>query len=401
MIPHNRRCVLAGVATLSLTVFTILLIWLSPVDIHAAARIPLSYVSDDYAYELEELYTNIRTGELYRSAKELAPWDIVFPDFEPSEDPESLWNEGELHDNTFLSEENAKFINDQAHSLYYGNSNSEHNDKILILSASDGKGNSEINNVLGLSMANREEYANMHGYVNYFVNISQFDLGKARPVWGKIPAILKAWEDYPDVEWVWWLDSDVIITNPYIDIYSYLLDPEALEKKITWGRPLRYRRGMMNRGKYFADAAEGNMDIEKDINFIISQDSYGLNAGSFFIKKTPWAKKILLELWKNPYFMIADTSLYEQDILQSLVLDHKSLTLRHVGFVTQRAINAYSDTSRLSGTWKPNDFVVHFAGCKARGGGGLCQNEWNKYYNLRTRVPEEFRVSEDWTYESH
>jgi hypothetical protein len=57
-------------------------------------------------------------------------------------------------------------------------------------------------------------------------------------VWGKLPAILEAFEKYPQAEWVWWLDIDAIIMSPNIDLYSSFLNPSIIQSKLVQGESI-------------------------------------------------------------------------------------------------------------------------------------------------------------------
>lgn len=71
------------------------------------------------------------------------------------------------------------------------------------------------------------------------VDLSLFDITQtAHPVWGKLPAIISAFEKYPHAEWIWWLDIDAIIMNPEIDLYEHLLDPAVLPTKLVQDQPI-------------------------------------------------------------------------------------------------------------------------------------------------------------------
>src|ERR1700737_2091989 len=59
------------------------------------------------------------------------------------------------------------------------------------------------------------------------------------PVWAKMPAISKAMDQYPEAEWIWWLDVDALIMTPSIDLYEYLLNPTVLRKLLIEGQIIR------------------------------------------------------------------------------------------------------------------------------------------------------------------
>ena len=73
-----------------------------------------------------------------------------------------------------------------------------------------------------------------------FVNMTEFQFAKKlHPVWGKIPAMSHAFQQYPSAEWVWWLDMDAIIMTPSLDLYKHVLSPSAMEEKILRGLPIK------------------------------------------------------------------------------------------------------------------------------------------------------------------
>lgn len=67
------------------------------------------------------------------------------------------------------------------------------------------------------------------------------DLSKYEPeygidaCWAKIAALQHSFEAYPDVEWMWMLDSDAIILNSDIDLWKHLLSPEAIKREAKPG----------------------------------------------------------------------------------------------------------------------------------------------------------------------
>ena len=79
----------------------------------------------------------------------------------------------------------------------------------------------------------------MLGYQAMLLDLNTFEVTKERhAVWGKLPAIMQAFETHPSAEWVWWLDIDAIIMTPSIDLYDYLLSPEILRTRLLEGKDL-------------------------------------------------------------------------------------------------------------------------------------------------------------------
>jgi hypothetical protein len=91
-------------------------------------------------------------------------------------------------------------------------------------------------------IANREDYAVFHGigsqtvklmlgYDFMWANLSEYRLNDAHAVWSKISA-LDAFQSYPDAKWIFWLDFDVIIMRPTIDLGEYILNPDIMFSKL-------------------------------------------------------------------------------------------------------------------------------------------------------------------------
>jgi hypothetical protein len=60
----------------------------------------------------------------------------------------------------------------------------------------------------------------------------------SHPVWGKLPAIIEAFDQYPNAEWIWWLDTDAIIMSPEVDLYNLLLSPTVMKSKLLVDLPI-------------------------------------------------------------------------------------------------------------------------------------------------------------------
>lgn len=79
----------------------------------------------------------------------------------------------------------------------------------------------------------------MVGYDFMTVNLSSYVITHTtHPVWGKLPAILEAFEKYPEAEWIWWLDIDAIIMSPEVDLYASFLSPSVIQSKLVEGESI-------------------------------------------------------------------------------------------------------------------------------------------------------------------
>lgn len=250
--------------------------------------------------------------------------------------------------------------------------------QILLLAASDGKGhNNGIPNILESTRTNRQEYADLHGYTYLFVNITKFELNGAHPVWGKLPAIVEAFETHPDVEWVWMLDLDAIIMTPSVDLNSHLLRPDVMMKNLRIDSPIMRGGGRDSGVKTFNNPTPENIDL------IVSQDLNGLNAGSFLIRRSQFTR-MLLDMWADPLFTNADWIALEQDSLAHLIFSHPMIR-EHVGFVEQHLINSYPYPGIKNGGFVDGGLVVHFAGCWVD---NRCAEQWKEYWGKKMTVAE-------------
>lgn len=264
---------------------------------------------------------------------------------------------------------------DDGHVAPYGN-------KIVILSASNNKTDSE-QYMLERALLNRQEYCNFHGYTCRFINLDDVDDGKHHIVWAKIKAIEEVFETDHDVEWVWWMDTDMVILNPYIELGEHLLGDRALVERLTYGRPIRAPDASFKGEVYHS---EGEISAN-DIHLLLTQDFFGINAGSFFLRKSQFSK-FLLDLWYDQHFIDKNYVFREQQALNHLLRSHKTV-LQHTGLYPQRLFNSYLGKDGEVWKWTEDDLAVHFAGC---GSSSTCKDKFSRYLKLRQRVPEEFQL---------
>lgn len=228
-------------------------------------------------------------------------------------------------------------------------------EEVIVLTASDGKGhNNGIENLMEKARENRQAFCDYHGYIQEFINISKYNIGTNHPVWAKLPAVAEAFANHPKAKWVWWLDLDAIIMTPKVDLNEHLLSHKALLSRIDRNADIKGSGGRITGHKQKSEVDPANIDL------IVSQDHNGLNAGSFFMRRSPFIK-LLLDLWADPQFRDVQWTGQEQTALIHLVEHHKVLRER-TAYVPQRVFNAYSVGGDNMG-WKTGDLVVHFAGC--------------------------------------
>ena len=187
-----------------------------------------------------------------------------------------------------------------------------------------------------------------------WANITSYDFG-AKIYWNKIPILQEAFSRFPKVKWIFWLDLDIIIMTPSVDLHSLVLSNEGMMKHIlndtkisaVGGGPLG-----------FNTLADPDPD---DMNMIIAQDNWGQNVGSFFMRRSDWTD-FALEMWMDPLATAQNWTFPENDGWTHLYKNHE-IVRNHTAIVSQRSINAYPSYNKLGHHWQRGDFLVHFAGC--------------------------------------
>lgn len=110
-------------------------------------------------------------------------------------------------------------------------------------------------------LKNRIDYARLHG-LEFFYNMATFEK-EMSSFWAKLPLLRKMMLNHPDVEWVWWMDSDAIFTD------------------FTFEMPME---------KY----GNNNLIVHGFHNLLYEQHRWiGLNTGSFLIRNCQWSLDLL------------------------------------------------------------------------------------------------------------
>lgn len=217
-------------------------------------------------------------------------------------------------------------------------------------------------------LSNRRAYCEQQGYE--MIVATQKDIDKSRPAaWSKLLIVLK---HLPKFDLVFYMDMDVVITNPHVSLRS-----------ISESYPLS--------------------------DIIMTADWSGPNTGLWFARNTKWTADFLRLAWssgeplvpkysrsgaKHPFeyeqrvfHMLLGTNLWRERGLpqysppdgfsDNLEFSSSAHISSHVAVAPQCLFNSFIvhplDSRLLSGTasveisqWVPGDFVVHFAGKKGR-----------------------------------
>jgi hypothetical protein len=172
---------------------------------------------------------------------------------------------------------------------------------------------------------NKQHYAKKHGYkaVPKTDNFSQEQMH-----FDKFAHILDVMNADPDIEWVWWIDNDALVTN--------------------FDTPLT------------------NL-IDNDYHVIIGVDIASINTGSFLVRNSMQARQWLEFILSKKKEYKNDTKWFEQQA----VIDFYPKFQEIFKVIPQRLINSYdyniynvdgTDLLGYDGQWQPGDFVMHWPG---------------------------------------
>ncbi|CAL5875153.1 uncharacterized protein PFLUO_LOCUS9457 [Penicillium psychrofluorescens] len=231
-------------------------------------------------------------------------------------------------------------------------------------------------NIKEQAYENRMTYAKKHGLEFMWANMTSYNLPHGEGlVWNKIPIIKEAFDRFPDAEWVWWVDIDMIIMNMTTNVYDHVLSRDGMARNVLLDKMIS---GAGGGDLGYRTPATYNYE---DINFVISEDRWGMVAGTFFMRRSYWTTW-LLDMWLEPLFVEKNWVFAENDAWTHMWMYH-DIVRNHSVCVNQRSLNSYPSTNGLGQSWQPGDFLIHFAGCN---GGGECPNDWKRYWNMRERV---------------
>ncbi|KAK5114035.1 hypothetical protein LTR85_010341 [Meristemomyces frigidus] len=181
-----------------------------------------------------------------------------------------------------------------------------------------------------------EQHDRLHGYRLHVLRQNLLD-----DVWSKPAYILSlllrelAKPESDRLEWLFWVDADTIILNPYIPIETFLPPP----------------------GSEF-----------DDVHLMYSSDWNGLNNGVFPIRVNQWSVQLLSAIVAFRYYRPEDPLVFrDQSAMNTLMQEPKFA--RNIVNTPQRWFNAYQ--GEHNETLQPyqirrGDLLVHFAGVPGR-----------------------------------
>lgn len=187
-----------------------------------------------------------------------------------------------------------------------------------------------------------------------WANISSYDFGP-KVYWNKIPILQDALVRFPKAKWMWWLDMDIIIMNSSLDLHTHLLSQEGMMRNLVFDTRIN-KLGGGDSGMRAPKTMK-----RKDVNFLIASGGWGMNVGSFLMRRSVWTDWVL-EMWADPLAIAQNWVLPENDGWTHLYKNHR-IVRDHTGLTNQRALNGYPAYNTLGAHWQEGDILIHFAGC--------------------------------------
>lgn len=203
---------------------------------------------------------------------------------------------------------------------------------ILLLSMDVGR-----DETLVYPLHTHETFAFKNGY-DYRVSFKDTVANSRSKVWNKIHLLQQYLSPESNLDWIWWVDSDLIIMNYEIDLHDHVFK-----------RAIAYR------------LERGIEDVES-MDMIITHDCNGFNAGSFLLKNSPWSRKLLKDVMAIDMNIVPDNGYQEQAAL-AYFIKNEEYSKNRIEVVPQRLINSYGHG--LCGyQYQNGDLCVHFPGFK-------------------------------------
>ncbi|OBA20340.1 hypothetical protein METBIDRAFT_44326 [Metschnikowia bicuspidata var. bicuspidata NRRL YB-4993] len=216
---------------------------------------------------------------------------------------------------------------------------------------------------------NRVNYAHEHGYGIYVrwaqefvpeLNSMDFLGDVERSKWIRLFCVRAAMFAFPDAEWFWYFDQDGLVTNMKVDLYSYLLTPDAWRGANLKEQPVIPPRGLI---KTYKNLRPANVDL------IFTQSETKIETNSFLVRNSEIGRATI-ETWRARHYLEYNNFPYGPDSAITHILQWHPFVLSKTSIVSARTINSFfAETVSLEDKatdhmhYFPGDFVVQWASC--------------------------------------
>ncbi|KAL9245849.1 hypothetical protein vseg_019452 [Gypsophila vaccaria] len=249
---------------------------------------------------------------------------------------------------------------------------------------------------------NKVDYCRIHG-CHVFYNNALLDQGMSG-YWAKYPVIRAAMMAHPEAEWIWWIDSDAVVTDMDFDIplekykdYNLVVPgwPNLIFEKKSWTglnagvfliRNCQWSMDLLNRWAEFGptspDYSKWGHILKSIFTDKLFPDSDDQSALAYIIVKEAkkWGNKIYIE---NEYDLsaywvgVVGTLDEINDRYKALEKDVRSLKKKHAendGKYYRAQLKKYVKEKEYNSWGRRRPFVTHFTGCQP------CSGNYNPMY---------------------
>ena len=190
---------------------------------------------------------------------------------------------------------------------------------------------------------NHEAYVKATGMNGYFLHTSLI-VPQAEAHYSKFMSVLQHFAQYPDTDWVIFIDCDAFFTNFDVTVPDLLRSYNA--------------------------STSLDRQVENDLqpHFLVAEDTGGINTGVFLVKNSDWSIRYLQEVTQSAFTTAWDQSMFFMALVNRTLWDFQddfripSESL----FLHQAHLNAFvppASRDWQAYEWRHGDYARHFAGC--------------------------------------
>lgn len=198
---------------------------------------------------------------------------------------------------------------------------------------------------------------------------------KEKARWLSVYCLRAAMFAFPEAKWFWYMDQDSIIMDQSINLYDYLLSPEALNPVILRDQPIIPPDGRIKTYR------NSNADTTK---LIITQSERKVETRSFLVKND-YVGRAIIESWGFDLFVKYENFPYGPESALTHILQWHPFILSKTSIVPSRTIAAQHSSIDVpldkNGDhihYRDGDFVAFWSDCTSQ---EECERILNLYHS--------------------
>eukprot|EP00392_Amoebophrya_sp_AT5.2_P017430 g17785.t1 len=259
-----------------------------------------------------------------------------------------------------------------------------------------------------MSPKNHQQYVDFKQLNGYFLHTRLLTPPDVEAHYSKFLAVQQHFEKNPHTDWVFFIDCDAFFTDYDTSVYDLLETfgalrsagknsaPESPAQERQQQREVRAEMILSSGGEAEEEDAKTLLgeaagapssssitSLKKEegarrdatiengagkVNFIVAEDTGGINTGVFAIRNSVWSMEYLERVTRSPFTTAWDQSMFFMEVVNMTLWDYTDdfRLPPEVVFVHQRHLNAFvppASKDWQAYEWQRGDFARHFAGC--------------------------------------